>query len=374
MRSRNSLVVVYMKRMLSLALVLLLLGTTVPAVHAAEETTLAALVAGFAGEETEREVSSTELQRCLRRAAEILGCEAQRWDLTDVPLTYPLLCEELCVFLESVDYRLPCYNEEMPLVGEHTPEEQLLADAMVISRHDLAEPERVLTCGELAQILERFFILMEAESDADVLFGAPRTTVESTKAADRSYFEDTCMIGHSQVRAYSHYSDIPMHFYGVNGAKAKQGLVYTYKTVDGRIATLEGALAAENYSAVYIMYGINDCSSGLNNPDGFIQGMKTFIGLVEETQNNPEVFILSVCPVMRFLRKLNPYNTVAVYNINRMIYGVARYYGYEYLNMYEVLGDERGYLQEEIDCADGLHFGANGYERLTEYLLCHTLS
>jgi len=365
---------VKLQRLFSFILALILLCLSCPAALAAGERTLSELVEEIADEEAEREVERAELHRVLSRAAEILCKEAGALQKPDGLLTYSLLCQDLCAFLETAGARLPRYHKEVRLPEGHTEAELLIADAMVIPDDEFAEPEKAVTYGELTRILERFFILMEAETDAGALFGAPKTTVERSEARDESYFEDVCMIGHSQARAYSHYSTIPMTVYAMNGAKARETVKYVRRMPEDKLTRLDTALAQEQYNVVYFMYGVNDCRSGLHDPNGFIQGMKLHIELVEKTQKAPLVFLLSVCPMMEYRQKTYPYETVAIYNINRMIYGIARYYGYEYLNMYEVLGDENGYLRGDIDCADGLHFGANGYERLTEYLLCHTVS
>ena len=55
-----------------------------------------------------------------------------------------------------------------------------------------------------------------------------------------------------------------------------------------------------------------------------------------------------------------------------MIKDLSRDYGTEYLDIFRYLTDDDGYLREEINAGDGIHFKAKRYDVVKSFFKCNT--
>lgn len=139
----------------------------------------------------------------------------------------------------------------------------------------------------------------------------------------------------------------------------------------GRMGTLEEALGDESYEKVYIMLGINDCSTREDRIETFLASMRELLDLVKEQQPKAKVYLLSLAPVGRETPNNLCYNLDNVILYSQAVKLLSREYGAEYLDVFRLMADGEGYLLGEYDAGDGIHIQAARYENILEFLRCH---
>lgn len=202
---------------------------------------------------------------------------------------------------------------------------------------------------------------------------APLSTVEEGAPVDDSWFDDACFIGHSQVVGMSEYFNLPnADFYAVIGHKAAEVLEFPwYNMPNGRMGSLKNALSMASYGKIYIMLGVNDFEKK-DKEEKFMVPMRQLLELVKTSQPDARIYLISVAPVGRETKNNLLYNPENVIYYSQMIKDLSREYGTEYLDIFRYLADDDGYLREDINAGDGIHFKAKRYDIIKDYFTCHT--
>ena len=202
---------------------------------------------------------------------------------------------------------------------------------------------------------------------------APISTIKESAPVDDAWFADACFIGHSQVVGMHDYFNIPgIDYYAVIGHKAFEVLQFPWYTMpSGRMGTLKNALSMASYGKVYIMLGVNDFEKR-GREDEFIGPMRQLLELVKASQPDARIYLVSVAPVGRETKNNLLYNPENVIYYSQMIKDLSREYGTEYLDIFRCLADDDGYLREEINAGDGIHFKAKRYDVVKDFFKCNT--
>ena len=237
-------------------------------------------------------------------------------------------------------------------------------------------PNNPISAGEAEIIFLRLANYLQNSISA--LASLPVSTTERHDAADDSWFDDVCFIGHSQVVGYHNYRsnlypDDPIDYYSVIGFTAQNVLDYEYfELPDGRYGTLREGLESNNYGKVYIMLGINDAPEIDKIEETFIIPMKKILDLVKETQPNARIYMLSLTPVGEWTPNNEWFNPERAVRYSQEIKKLSRLYGTQYLDIYRLMSNSEGYYLPEFNSGDGIHMQPASYSYYEEYIRTHT--
>lgn len=221
------------------------------------------------------------------------------------------------------------------------------------------------------------------DSAGNYIFGAD---VPQKASVGSDYFSDACFIGHSLVNGMNSYFGMNnIDFFAKNGASAKYFLTYTDfklstthtdesgKTVQDT-GTLEQALSQESYGKVYIMLGVNEIGAQLYNRQAFYTNMSNLIDLVRKTQPSAKIYLLSNTPVSQKCSEsredVNRDNIIAYNTVIKQLCRDKKAY---YLNVFDLLCNNDGFLPESACLSDGIHLLASEYTKIKTYIFTHTV-
>ena len=138
--------------------------------------------------------------------------------------------------------------------------------------------------------------------------------------------------------------------------------------------SLPEALSRKQYDAVYIMSGVNEMG---NSAARFESALRTFIGLVEQTQPEAVIYLQTILPVNDDAARANGMKSFVtnrnVDAFNEVIVRVAAEKQVVLLDTAEVYRGEDGQLPASMT-KDGCHFKAGYYPRWADYLRTHVIS
>ncbi|HHY53547.1 MAG TPA: hypothetical protein GX499_09970 [Clostridiales bacterium] len=203
-------------------------------------------------------------------------------------------------------------------------------------------------------------------------FSVEGQVAESAKV-DNSYFDDAIFFGDSistGITAYNIANNTAC--VAAIGVSPNTALTTPYiPTRDGgKVTILEAAKAYGQRNKVYIMLGGN----GLwQDKESFIADYQKFIDAVKEQYPGAIIYIQSMTPVARGVENKYPSVTYQkVLEYNQAIAQLAKDNNLPFVNVFEALCDEEGYLPEGVS-ADGLHLSAEYYFKWFDYLKSHTV-
>ena len=252
------------------------------------------------------------------------------------------------------------------------------------------KPQGSATRAEVSAMLMRFIDVITYkpisespyDSSGNYVFG---TEVPQKSAVDSSYFSDACFIGHSLVNGMSSYLGLNnSDFFAKNGASAKYFLTYndfklstTHTDENGKTVndtgTLEQALSLKSYGKIYIMLGVNEIGTSTSSRQAFYTSMTNIIQLAKKTQPNAKIYLLSVTPVSQKCsesrKDINRDNIIAYNSVIKQLCKDNKTY---YLNVFDLLCDNDGFLPESAGMSDGIHLLASEYAKIKTYLFTHT--
>ena len=250
-------------------------------------------------------------------------------------------------------------------------------------------PQGTATRAEVSAMLMRFIDALgykkstESSYDAsgNYIFG---TEVPQKSAVSKDYFSDACFIGHSLVNGMKSFLGLPnADFFAKNGASAKNFLSYndlelTTTHLDDNGYTvrdkggLEQALTDKSYGKVYIMLGINEIGSSSNAVQSFSASMSAILKLVRQTQPNAKIYLISLSPVSQSCSETSVYNRDSIVAFNSVLKQLCKSQSAYYLNVFDLLCDENGFMDSRTVMSDGIHLLAPAYANIKNYLLTRT--
>ncbi len=214
-------------------------------------------------------------------------------------------------------------------------------------------------------------------------FTSKMVQVQESDLVPLTYFDDALFVGDSLADGFNVYRnqiEIPnSSFVTAKSTSPKSYLDGGYITfTDGltkeqeRFVGFEG-IASKNAGKIYITMGTNALHSSITD-DEFMATYSQFIDELRAYLPETQIYITSVLPVA--LSDLNSYPGLAperVQIINERIAQMCYEKDLAYLNIYDVLTDDAGYLRADIAQKDGIHVTIPGYSEWINYLRTHTV-
>lgn len=201
-------------------------------------------------------------------------------------------------------------------------------------------------------------------------------------AVEDSWFSSAVFLGDSRSDGLRLYSGIQgadflayksqMVFHVTGGGSVQARAIP--KNGTGEKRTTFSWLEEKQYTAVYVMFGINEL--GYNNDTAFADAFRQLIAGIRTRQPEAVIYIQSLVPINpEKTQETNPawwLNNDRVANYNTILQQVCAEKGAVYLNVQEALVDENGALPSE-GTTDGIHFTKSWYQKWYAYLKTHTV-
>ena len=190
-----------------------------------------------------------------------------------------------------------------------------------------------------------------------------------TERVDDTYFADAAFLGNSlmdglrlfgKMQYGDFYSGTSASVISVTSVRDTPGPV-------GKITKLE-ALLSKQYGKIYVLFGINELGF---NVDSFTELYAELLGQIAAGEPNAKIIVLSLTPITRARDAEDDlFTRERVQQFNEAVAEMATSRGYTYLNLYDALADENGWLPEQ-QATDGIHFQPNKYLEWAEFLRTH---
>ena len=188
---------------------------------------------------------------------------------------------------------------------------------------------------------------------------------ERIRAVYDSFFDRTCMIGNSMVDGFMMWSGLTNIRY----------IYSTGATVDKVIGVLDLAPITLNkpgyYTDIYLMFGLNEVGGSVSV---FISGYQKLVDYIRKYQPNANIYCISITPVTEAVdvNPNEPQSMQRINNFNETLREFCEQNNCWYLNIYDLLLDETGYLSMRYAFAgDGKHFEKSGYVAWANYMKTH---
>ena len=197
-----------------------------------------------------------------------------------------------------------------------------------------------------------------------------------TDTVEDSFFDTAVFLGDSRteglqlfggLRRGTYYWARGMTVFRVDDPK------YAIFEVDGEKLTMIGALGKKEYSAVYIMVGVNELGYMASS---YEKNLAIFVDQVLAAQPGAVVYLQTLPPVNEEVAAKNGLatyiNNTNIGKFNEAIVRIAAEKQVVLLDTAEVYRDETGALPADL-ASDGCHFVYGGYARWVDYLRCHVM-
>lgn len=257
-------------------------------------------------------------------------------------------------------------------------------------------PKGSATRAEVSAMLERFIsaisykpiVRPSIDASGNYIWG---TEVPQKAAVGDSYFSDSCFIGHSIVVGMKNTFGLSnADFYAFNGAVsggAYSSNITTYKGFplstthtdeDGNevndTGTLKDCLKENSYGKVYIMLGTNEVGSDAYHEQVFYNNMSSLIDMVRSTQPNAIIYLFSLTPVSQECSESRTDLTRDnIIDFNAVISELCKDKKVYYLNVFDLLVNEDGFLPKSASLSDGIHILSSEYAKIKNYVFSHTV-
>ena len=194
---------------------------------------------------------------------------------------------------------------------------------------------------------------------------------------DTSYFDNAVFVGDSLTKGLPLYTGNKLSettkYLCDEGINPLTFMNNQWELVDGVSTSPMQDLANSNAGKIYIMLGLNGMAAG--QKDDVI--LKYYAQIIDETLvlfPDAEIYIQSILPVGEKATNETPeiYSVERIVGLNTQLADMAYQHGVNFLNIYEVIADEKGYMQQTVVGEDGIHMTKEGYERWVDYVITHT--
>ncbi|MBM7870997.1 DNA mismatch repair ATPase MutL [Clostridium pascui] len=184
-------------------------------------------------------------------------------------------------------------------------------------------------------------------------------SASSSKEANKAYFNMSMFLGDSITEG--------MWYYGALDTAhviAKKGLSVFHATNEVE------KLTASNPKDIYILLGNNDLVDKNLTPERFITQYGVLIDSIKSKSPNTRIHVLSILPVTPAAEAKNSaFANSRINTFNAALANLSSEKGADYINARSVV-DSNPSLHEQ----DGIHYKANFYNVLLDYIRQHTLS
>jgi lysophospholipase L1-like esterase len=213
-----------------------------------------------------------------------------------------------------------------------------------------------------------------------------QVTLGETEDMGNEYIDKIIFLGESTTYGLQRYGVLKD---GVNtnqvwtGATLKNGKIASAGTLSlspdilnakifypdtGEALTISQAIYKKSPEVLIITLGLNNGASYYSENE-FKSCFRLLLNLISETDT--KVILQSIFPTSKDCI-IKAYTPERIKLCNSWVYDVAKEYGVNFLNTFEALSDENGYLKPEFDNGgDGIHLNAAGLNEVIKYIKNH---
>ena len=196
--------------------------------------------------------------------------------------------------------------------------------------------------------------------------------VPAAPPVDDSYFSDAVFIGDSRVQGLMIYSGLTQGTFYAEKSMTVQSILDTdfVSQGSGPKITVREALEKNKFKKVYIKLGINELGSSL---DWIAREYGRLIDEIQTLQPDAILYVQSVIPVSKHKQETSKvFTNPRIQELNDRLKKLTWEKGIYYLDIYEGLIDEEGFLPKEAS-SDGIHLNRTYCKKWLEYLKNHTV-
>ena len=215
----------------------------------------------------------------------------------------------------------------------------------------------------------------ESETQSSEIDYGSFTLVPELDRVTSEYFDNAVFIGDSITEGIKTYgmmtNSTVIAATGINISTISSKAVI--KTASGRITVLDALKQHSDTGKIYVLLGGNGIA--WMEKDSFIQMYGDFIKSVRELCPNALIYIQSIFPINeeKFAKHYDSEITNAKINeYNDALLKLAEELDVYYLNVAETISGQDGALSEDAT-TDGMHIGADYYEKWFNYLKKHAV-
>ena len=243
--------------------------------------------------------------------------------------------------------------------------------AFVIGITALVDLVRVLVRGRTYNVgpLPRDEVIIHT---VPVYYDYTRPVYESSPVQD-SYFANALFLGDTRVQCLDLYGvgNFKTLLYGTS-INVSNALSYDCKSSDGTDGTPNDKVLLNDYDKIYLNFGINEL--GWPNSDSFATNYRLLVEELKAKCPNSVIYICNIMPISRLRDGKNQYVTNdRIKSYNDLLQTVAEDTKTYYLNCYECIVDEEGFLPAELN-SDGINLYEEGCQIWYNYLKSHTVN
>ena len=199
---------------------------------------------------------------------------------------------------------------------------------------------------------------------------------------DPSWFDDAVFVGDSVTNALYNYSDngwlgdadficsVGMGYYSALWDLNREGNLHP--VYYGKKVTTDEAVRLSGRKNVFIMLGMNDL--GFYTPQQTVDHMLTLCDRILEKSPDVQIYIESITPLIAEKDNQSSLNNRTIAEYNTLAAQACDERGFIFVNVAEVVSDDKGNLKNEL-CFDpgymGLHLNYTGCQTWVNYLMDH---
>ncbi|MCI6640184.1 MAG: HAD hydrolase-like protein [Pygmaiobacter massiliensis] len=199
------------------------------------------------------------------------------------------------------------------------------------------------------------------------------TVLPETADAGQSYVDNTLFVGDSNTVRLYNFGQISLQnmlgYVGIGIGSVIEKECIWFEEYSSP-ATMPQAVKLLQPGRIVMMFGTNDTYL---QTDDFIAEYSKVYDALHTACPSADIIIASVPPIGKG-RSSAAVVCERIADFNEALAQLAAQKGAHFLNVYETLADEDGFLKSEYSESDGLHLTEKGAQALIEYLRCHSLN
>lgn len=188
-----------------------------------------------------------------------------------------------------------------------------------------------------------------------------------------SYFNDVLFVGDSRVKGFVTQCGLSQVInYSHIGISIETAFTKPVIPLNGETLSIVDAIKKTSFSTAYLKFGYNEL--GWKAPEIFIADYEELIQVIRSVNPRAKIYVQSILPISRQAEIDDEYasNQRIVY-YNQLLQEMATRNEVYYVNVYEALVNENGYLPDDA-ASDGVHFYQEYALKWFDYLKTHVVS
>ena len=225
--------------------------------------------------------------------------------------------------------------------------------------------------------LARQLRVQTLEDSTETALDFRMAALPASAPVEKSWFAQVSFVGDSLTQGMQLYEEGMQNamfcaYKGVGPNVIVNGT--TCKRADGVAEVPLEALTAQQPRAIYVLLGTNVLGRDTDY-SSFLTYYRLMLDMLSQTLPNAKIYVQSITPVRPEVCQKSGHeglNRDRLCQINNELAAIALEKNCYFLNLWEVLADENGDLNESYAQPDGYHLRPAGYAVWTDYLCSHT--